>query len=103
DHDARPLLADQLAQFGPCRLEGCEGTFARGRIVDTGHALVFAKVDSKNGFRGRGCRNRVHRASSSWGWWGLFAWQLSDYHAPTACMDSFGGFMRDARMTRDES
>ena len=74
DHDARPFLADQLAQLGPCRLESCEGIFARGRIVDTGHALVFAKVDSKNGFRGRGCRNRVHRASSSWGWWGLFAW-----------------------------
>src|ERR1700682_2336443 len=65
--------------------------FARCLVVDTGDALVFAEVNGQNAsVRGRGSRDRVHAASSSWGWWGLFAWLLSDYHAPTACMDSFG-------------
>jgi hypothetical protein len=64
DDRGRLHIIEQLAQFGPRRVEGREADLAGGLIMGTSDGLVFAEVDGQNGGRGRGVHNRVHRASS---------------------------------------
>ena len=74
DDDCRLVLSQKAAHFALRRLETREAKLAGGLVAGTGDALVFAQVDGQNGVRGRRFRDGAHGASSSWGWWGLFAW-----------------------------
>jgi hypothetical protein len=49
DHDPRPFLVEQPAEFGVRGGDGREADRPAGLIVDTGPGLVFAEVDHQNG------------------------------------------------------
>ena len=74
DDNARLFGLDQPTQLVSARVKGREAILAGCPIVNTGDRLVFVEIDGKNDVCGRGSRDRVHGASSSWGLWGLFAW-----------------------------
>ena len=69
-----PLLQDHVKAGPGASILIPDLHFARGLVVETSHALVFAQIDGQNGVGGRGVRDRVHGASSLWGCWGLLPW-----------------------------